>query len=879
MLRTRSLRLVLVAELLVVAAVALGLWALRRQTLDAELRHVASLAGAMAAQADATLDTADAALRATREELARGLLQPGSAEADALLRARLASLPRFRALSVTDATGHVVARSQPKPRDDTALAGRDFFRAARDAPAGSLHLSLPYPVGSGAAARQAIGVATDWRDAAGRFQGVLLLDADPEFLDRDFPLLAPSPDTHLAIYRSDLALIADGPGDNTRGRAPDALAASLWRDAALGTARAVALPDGTVRLAAARPLARSRLLLVVSRDRAEALDAWTNQAVLAGALAAFAMAVTVLLMLRSAREQAWRRDAQAQLAAEQARALRAFQAAQEGAWEWDPSTQQTHLSPRMKALLGLARDAPAARALHLHPTLHPEDVDALQAALLAHQQGHTGSFDHVFRVRRPDGGWRHVRARGLALQGEHSVLFSGTATDVSDDVRAREERARLEDQLARARRLEALGTLAGGVAHDFNNILASVLGHGELARDAAAHDPDQARRLDHVLQAGQRGRALVERILAFSRGAPRERLPMRLQPVVEEVLQMLQASLAPGIVLDAALSAPELVIRGDTTAVFEAVMNLCTNGLQAMPHGGRLSVRLAECTLPTDTQWFEGRLRAGRHARLSVQDEGKGIDAQALPHLFEPFFTTRTGAPAAPPPPGAPTAGAAPAATPRGTGLGLAVVHGVVTDLGGAIDVHSVPGQGARFDLYLPCSDDALPPALPASDAVAPGAGALPLGEGEAVLVVDDEPALVALAEELLAGLGYEPFGTRNPDEAWARFQAEPDRFALLLTDEVMPGRSGTALAAAVHGLRPQLPVVLASGWGGPQFEQRAAAAGIAVVVPKPLARADLARALHRALHGGGGGGADLVAPADPVASAAPTALHRHPPG
>jgi len=719
-----ALRLLLLAELLVAAAVVLGLWTLRRQTVDAELRHLASLAGAMAAQADATLDAANAVLQASRDELAQGRWAPGSAAAEGLLRARIAGLPRFRALVLADERGAPLASSQPRLPPP---APPELLAAVRSATPGSLSVSLPYPAparpaaaaaaaaavsqaaasvagAAAAAGAAAIAVATDWRDAAGRFQGVVMLVADPEFLDRDFPKLAPSPDTRMALYRSDGALIADGPGDNSRTAEPDAVARGVWNWPETGAARPMPLDDGSVRLVAARPLAHQQMMLVVSRGQAETLAGWTDQARLVGAFAASALAATLLLGLRNAR--------------------------------------------------------------------------------------------------------------------------------------ARAERERLQEQLARARRLEALGTLAGGVAHDFNNVLAAVVGYGELARAQVAEGSAAARQLDQVLQAGQRGRSLVDRILAFSRGAPRPHAPLRLQPLVDEVLQMLQASLPPAITLQRRLQAPQAVVQAEAAAVFEAVMNLCVNGLQAMqqpprPAGGCLTVSLALHPVAAGRRLFEGRLQPGLYARLGVQDEGDGIAAEALPRLFEPFFTTRRGD----------------AAGHQGTGLGLAVVHGVVSELGGAIDVHSRPGEGAYFELYLPCSDgDAMPAAPPPANDDTDADAALPLGRGEAVLVVDDEPALVRLAEEMLAGLGYEPFGTASSAEALQRLRAEPDRFELLLTDERMPGLSGTALAAAAHALRPQLPVVLASGWGGPRFEQRAAAAGVAVRIAKPLTRAALAQALARAL-------------------------------
>lgn len=823
--RSRTLRVLLAVELAVALAVVGQLWSTRRQVIEAEQRDLGSLAGAMAAQADATLEAAAAALGTTRDELGSGLLAPGTPDADALLRAHVAGLPQFRALELTDADGRLLASSRAGGRPPQTVAGHEFFTAAREGTPGALHLSLPRLVGR--FEPPAITVAMDWRDAEGRFGGVVMLQAAPDFLDRDFARLSPSADTRMAIYRRDLGLVADGPGDNTRAWAQDDAAHGLWDDPARGQAREVRLPGGEMRLVAAQALARAPLLLVVSRNRAAALAPWTRQAWLVGGFAGSALLVTLLMGLRNAREQARRLASEAALAAEQARTLRAFQAAQEGAWEWDPASGRTYLSPRMKELLGLPRDAevrdgPVATAL-----LHPEDVEPMRAAFVDHAEGRSGPFDRVFRVATPEGGWRHVRTRGLAMAGPDGVLIAGTATDVSDEVRAREERQRLENELGRARRMEALGTLAGGVAHDFNNVLASVIGYGELARDALPPGSPAARPVERVLQAGQRGKTLVERILAFSRGAPRTHQPLRLQPVVDEVLKLLASSRPPGTELECRQRAPEAVVRGDATAVFEAVMNLCTNGLQAMPEGGTLGVSLSAVELAQERRLFEGRLAPGRYACLAVEDQGTGIPEAVLPHLFEPFFTTRgTGA-----------AG--------GTGLGLAVVHGVVVEVGGAIDLHTRAGQGTRFELYLPWCDE------PVRDDAAPGqAPALPLGDGEAVLVVDDEPALVELACELLAGLGYEPFGTESSAEALRRFEAEPGRYALLLTDEVMPGLSGTALAEAVHALRPALPVVLASGWGGPQFEQRAARSGIAVTLAKPLTRAELARAVARALRG-----------------------------
>jgi signal transduction histidine kinase len=381
----------------------------------------------------------------------------------------------------------------------------------------------------------------------------------------------------------------------------------------------------------------------------------------------------------------------------------------------------------------------------------------------------------------------------------------------------------LQAQVSRASKLESLGTLAGGVAHDFNNVLAGIVGFGEMAQDAAEPGSAQARHLDKVLQTALRGKALVERILAFSRGGARASTVFELEPVVDEVLTLLSASLRSGIVLERTLDASAARLRGDATQAFEAVMNLCTNAMQAMPQGGMLSVHLSRLRTTAPRVLSHTRLAAGDYVVLAVTDQGGGITPQVMEHLFEPFFTTK--------------------AAQSGTGLGLAVVFGVVAEFGGAIDVQSSPGEGARFTLYfLECKE--APEAAEAQ--TPPPAG----GAGQRLLVVDDEPQLVALTVEMLQGLGYAPEGRSDPASALQALRDDPGRFAAVITDEVMPGLSGTQLTQALRQFAPRLPVLLVSGYGGALLAQRASALGVTRVLAKPVQRASLARALADVLRG-----------------------------
>jgi CheY-like chemotaxis protein len=363
--------------------------------------------------------------------------------------------------------------------------------------------------------------------------------------------------------------------------------------------------------------------------------------------------------------------------------------------------------------------------------------------------------------------------------------------------------------------------LAGSVSHDFNNVLAGIVGFGEMARDAAPDGSAQARHLDKVLQAASRGKSLVGRILAFSRGAARASVGFELQAVVEEVLALMSASLRPGVVLERALDASGAQVRGDPTQAYEAVLNLCTNAMQAMPEGGLLSVRLARVQVARPRVLSHSPLAVGAYLALTVADQGGGITPEVMEHLFEPFFTTRNAQ--------------------AGTGLGLAVVHGVVAEFGGAIDVQSRPGRGAVFTIYFPESTEAAAPApVPA--------GAHAGGRGQALLVVDDEPELVTLTVEMLQGLGYRPVGLTDPAQALQAACELPPRFAALVTDESMPGMTGTQLTEALRRQAPRLPVLLVSGFGGRSLARRAAAAGVTRVLAKPLQRAELAQALDELL-------------------------------
>jgi signal transduction histidine kinase/ActR/RegA family two-component response regulator len=375
--------------------------------------------------------------------------------------------------------------------------------------------------------------------------------------------------------------------------------------------------------------------------------------------------------------------------------------------------------------------------------------------------------------------------------------------------------------LRQSQKMEAIGTLAGGIAHDFNNILGAIVGYGELAQQQAPDGSKLRRYLDNIMQAAGRARTLVDRILGFSRTGLAERVPVRIESLLAETLELLRASLPPNVRLVKELAAAEAAVIGDETRLHQVIMNLCTNALQAMPQGGLLRVALEPLRLAAPLTLGRAQLAAGDYLRLSVSDTGIGIPPQIMDRIFDPFFTTkRVG---------------------EGTGLGLSLVHGIVADLGGAIEVSSTLGAGTSFRIWLP---QAAATAEPAPRE----ARAEPHGRHQTVMVVDDEAALLSLTEEMLAELGYDPVGFASSSAAWRDFQGDPERFDAVLTDEVMPDLLGTQLAREVSTLRPAVPIILMSGHGGADLVERAVGAGVREVLRKPLQKHDLAQALARVL-------------------------------
>nr|WP_316639420.1 CHASE domain-containing protein [uncultured Roseateles sp.] len=393
--------------------------------------------------------------------------------------------------------------------------------------------------------------------------------------------------------------------------------------------------------------------------------------------------------------------------------------------------------------------------------------------------------------------------------------ISTIARDLTELERTESERRALEVSLREAQKMESIGTLAGGVAHDFNNVLAAILGNVAIARQDTDPGHPAQRSLALIHQAAVRARTLVQQIMTFSRRSPQALTVQALRPLVEEAVAMLRATLPASVRLETVLADEPLFARVDGAQVQQVVLNLCTNAWQALPaQQGRVCIRLDR--INGAIPW----------ARLQVEDDGSGMDEATRARIFEPFFTTK--------------------AVGQGTGLGLAVVHGIVSASGGSIEVHSRLGEGTRFDILLPLA--------PAEAAVAAGEETLPAtayGNGEQILYVDDDEVVALTMSALLQRAHYSVTCVHGAQQALDLVREQPRRFALVIADYNMPEMSGIALARALALAAPGLPVIISSGYVTEELKAQAQAAGVRAVLFKEYAFERLGAIVHAILQGG----------------------------
>ena len=452
---------------------------------------------------------------------------------------------------------------------------------------------------------------------------------------------------------------------------------------------------------------------------------------------------------------------------------------------------------------------------------NPKDREKLTAAISKY--GMTQNIEAVFRLK--DGKLITALMSAVLIKLKDKPHILTITRDVSELKFAQEEREQLKTQLIQAQKMEAIGTLAGGIAHDFNNILGAIIGYAEMALYDTRKNSMEHYNIDQVLKAGHRAKDLVKRILAFSRKSEQDKKIISSTPIIEEALKLLRASLPTTIEIKQNLEPNLHAIFADPTQIHQVIMNLCTNSAHAMEDtGGILQVGLSNFDLTTQRASQYPELNPGPYVKLSISDTGQGMDDATKDRIFDPYFTTKE--------------------QDKGTGMGLAVIHGIVKGHGGGIHVQSTPGEGTRFDILFPIMERQI---ISETEELK----TLPTGN-EHILFIDDEDILIELGKNMLKKLGYRVETRTQPVKALEVFRAEPHKFDLVISDMTMPTMTGDTLAKELMKIRLDIPVIICTGYSERIDDQRAQELGIKGLMMKPFTIRSLSKTVRNALDGKG---------------------------
>jgi PAS domain S-box-containing protein len=505
-----------------------------------------------------------------------------------------------------------------------------------------------------------------------------------------------------------------------------------------------------------------------------------------------------------------RSEADAALMESEKRLTRVLQGSMDGFWDWDMKTREVRHSDRWAEMLGYRPDEIEQHVRSWKSLVHPDDLPRVMIVFKEHLTGRRSQYQIEYRMRCKSGEWRWILDRGKVVEWDENgeaFRMSGTATDITDKKQMELEKNQLERQLIQAQKIEAVGQLAGGIAHDFNNILTAIVGYGNLLLMKLGNNDLLKQYAGQILAAADRGASLTRSLLAFSRKQAMNPEPVHLNEIIGQVQKLLERLIGEDIELITELSALHPVIMADSGQIEQILMNLVTNARDAMPEGGRISIRTDQVKIGAEYHALQVREKPGQYALLTVTDTGIGMDENMTEKIFEPFFTTKEVG--------------------KGTGLGLAMVYGIVQQHGGHIAVSSIKGSGTSFNIYLPVHEGSL------KESLSTGPDALSTGT-ETILIAEDDEIIRELMRKVLEDSGYHVITAVDGDDAVARFLEHSTSIRLLILDLILPKRNGRDVFLHISTIKNDMKVLFTSGYTADILEQKKLLSGQSNFLPKP---------------------------------------------
>jgi PAS domain S-box-containing protein len=507
------------------------------------------------------------------------------------------------------------------------------------------------------------------------------------------------------------------------------------------------------------------------------------------------------------------------LRASEERYALAVRGSNDGIWDLDLATGKAYHSPRWKAILGYEGDEISDNYNEWESRIHPDDLGRVLEAGKAYQEGRSPSFETEYRIRHKNGYWRWILSRGACLRDSLGKAYrmAGSITDIT-------ERKELEQQLLHSQKMESVGILAGGVAHEFNNLLTAISGYGQILQEnISADDGLSQESITNVLKAAARAADLTRGLLAFSRKQVISPKPVHIDSLIDSAGKIIRRVIGEDIEFSTGFSGKDLLVKADPAQIEQVLMNMATNARDAMPKGGRLAVTTMRVIVKNGEEAWYDLPDPGKYVRISVADTGMGIDGKTLENIFEPFYTTKDVG--------------------KGTGLGLSIAHGIIKQHNGSIQVTSKPGKGTTFDIYLPIFEGH-------SEMEEPVRPPQPEKGVETLLVAEDEEIVRVFIQRILERSGYKVIVVDNGEEAVARFR-EHDDISLVLSDVVMPGKNGRDVLCEIRKMKPGIKMIFISGYTADVMSQKGMLEEGTEFIAKPFQKNDLLKKVRDVLDSG----------------------------
>lgn len=528
-------------------------------------------------------------------------------------------------------------------------------------------------------------------------------------------------------------------------------------------------------------------------------------------------------VLGIARDITKRKQTEESLKETERKLLEAQKMANLGFWIWDVKSGEVEWSDEVYKIFQLdpkefTPQIDSIQELSPWPEDNKRDVELIHRAT---ENKEPGSYEQKFLF--PDGsiGHYHSTFQGVYDDRGNLTAIKGTVQGITEKKKADEEQKRLEEQLQQAQKMEAIGTLAGGIAHEFNNVLAIIMGNNELIMEELPQYSLARESTEEIRIAGLRARDVVKQLLTFTRQDDAVKKVVDIRAVVQESMKLIRSTTPTNIKIEQNVSADTFPILGNDTQINQILINLCNNAIDAMPEkGGKITVELSNETIEKEQTKHQTTLKPGQYAKLLVNDNGIGMDNETINRVFEPYFTTKDVG--------------------KGSGIGMAVVHGIIERYNGVIIVDSNPGQGTAFTIFFPAYEGSLKEEIENKND-------LPTGK-ECILYVDDETSIALLGKRRLESLGYRTESTSDPLKALEMVKSDPHRFDLVITDMAMPNMTGDQLIVEILKIRQDIPTIICTGYSATISDKKAKEMGVSAFAMKPLAKSDLATKVRKVL-------------------------------